>query len=176
MRRLALAALFLAAACSRPSPEPAGSVEYSPPDGSFTARLPGGWKADDAPGKTRKAAFFGPPDGRKPFSELIAVRFFPAGGRYKDPRAYAAAQAAFGKPAPPPREIEVGATRGLELRTESVFSDVHSGPQALVTRSVLLPAGGGFYALEHTYPAAGPSSAAIFEDVLRSFRPRPAAN
>lgn len=170
IRRLAAVLLMCAAACSKPAPVPGGApAEYVAPDKSFTASLPGGWKVDDAPGEHRKAAFFGPPDGKKPFSELISVSFYPAGGRYQDIEEYVAAQSALGQ-ALPPREASVGGVRGVELTVRSVFRDVHSGPQPLVTRALAVPAAKGFFTLEHTWPeGAAPSPA--FDDLLRSFKP-----
>lgn len=168
IRRLAVALLLGAAACSRPAATGA-LIEYAAPDGSFTARLPGGWRVDDAPGEHRKAAFFGPPDGKKPFSELIAVSFHPAGGRYRSVDEYLAAQAALGRAAPP-REVPVGGAHGMELTVRSVFADPHSGPQPIVTRALALTAAKGFFTLEHTWPeGAAPSSA--FDELVRSFKP-----
>jgi len=169
IRRLAAVLMLCAAACSRPAPAPGGApVEYAAPDGSFTARLPGGWTVDDAPGENRKAAFFGPADGKKPFSELIAVSFYPAGGRYGGVDEYLAAQASHGSAAPP-RDATVAGVKGVELIVRTVFPDVHSGPQPVVTRVLAVPAAGGFYALEHTWPdGAAPSPA--FDALVASFK------
>jgi hypothetical protein len=131
--------------------------------------LPGGWKVDDSKGENRKAAFFGPPTGAKPFSELIAVSWYAAGGRYQGIDDYIAAQAALGR-AEPSRPATVAGVAGVEISVASVFPDPHSGPQPLVTRVVAVPAAGGFYALEHTRPADAPPSPA-FDELLRTFRP-----
>ncbi|OGS41144.1 MAG: hypothetical protein A2506_02045 [Elusimicrobia bacterium RIFOXYD12_FULL_66_9] len=168
IRSLPIALLLAVAACSRPA-SPGASVDYSAPDGSFVASLPGGWKVDDAAGEHRKAAFFGPPDGGKPFSELISVSFYPAGGRYPSIDDYIAAQAALGR-AMPPRDVQVGGVRGVELTVRTVFPDVHSGPQPLVTRALAVPAVKGFFALEHTWPEGAAPSAA-FDELLGSFKP-----
>lgn len=170
IRSLAVAALLLSAACSRPAP--GAPAEYAPSDGSFSARLPGGWKVDESPGRYRKAAFFGPPGGAKPFSELIAVSFYPAGGRYKAPEDYIAGRAALGR-AQPPRSVSVGGVQGVEVTVASVFPDPHSGPQPLVTRALAVPAAGGFYALEYTRPEDQPASK-DFDDMVASFKPGPA--
>ena len=167
--RLAVVVLLLGAACSRPAPVPGGAPgEYAASDGSFTVRLPGGWRVDEAPGETRKAAFFGPPAGAKPFSELISVSYYPEGGRYKGVDDYVAAQAALGR-AEPTREVLVGGARAVEMSVATVFPDIHSGPQPLITRVVAVPAAGGFYALEHTRPSASPPSAE-FDELVRSFQ------
>jgi hypothetical protein len=169
MRRAVAVLILCSAACSRPAPVPGGaSVEYAAPDGSFTARMPGGWKADDAPGENRKVAFFGPPDGAKPFAELIAVSYYPAGGRYKDVNDYVGAQASLGQ-AQPPREVAVGAARGMEVIVKTVLPDIHSGPQPLVTRVLAFPSGAGFYALEHTWPDGDVPSPA-FDALAASFK------
>ena len=169
-RHFAAALLLCAAGCSKPAPPPGGApVVYTAPDGSFSATLPGGWRMDDAPGKYRKAAFFGPPDGKKPFSELIAVSFYPAGGRYKGVEDYIAAQSALGR-ADPTREVPVGGVRSVELIVRTVFQDVHTGSQPQVTRVLAVPAAAGFFALEHTWPdGAAPSTA--FDNMVTSFKP-----
>jgi hypothetical protein len=172
-RFLAAAVLLLAAACSKPAPFPgSASAEYSAPDGSFTARLPGGWKVDDSPGRYRKAAFFGPPDGAKPFSELIAVSFYPAGGRYRGPDDYIAGQAALGK-AGPSKPVTVGDALGVEVTVATTFPDPHAGPRPLITRALAVPAAGGFFALEDTRPEDLPASKE-FDELLGSFKPGPA--
>lgn len=173
IRPLAVAVLLLAGACSKPAPAPGGpSTEYAARDGSFTARLPGGWKVDDSPGRYRKAAFFGPPDGAKPFSSLISVNFYAAGGRFQTPDDYIAARAALGR-AEPPRAAAVGGVPGIEVTVATVFTDVHSGPQRLVARSLAVPAPGGFFGLEYTRPEDQPPSK-DFDAMLASFKPGPA--
>ena len=171
-RRFVVMLLLCASACSRPAPAPVssdGPISYAAPDESFTASLPGGWKVDDSPGEHRKAAFFGPPDGPKPFAELIAVSWYRAGDRYQNVDDYLAAQAALGR-AEPAREVSAGGVKGRELTVRSVFPDVHSGPQPVVTRVVAVPSGAGFFALEHTWPdGAAPSPA--FERLLETFKP-----
>lgn len=170
--RFAAVLLLLGAACSRPSAPDGASREYAARDGSFAAKLPEGWKVDEAPGENRKAAFFGPPDGAKPFSQLIAVSFYSAGGRYKNVDEYMAAQSALGR-AEPPHAAAAGA-RGVERLVHTVFQDIHSGSQPLTTRIVAIPAAGGFYALEHTWPD-GTAPSPAFEELLSSFKPGDAA-
>lgn len=166
----AVLAVLLGAACSRPAPAPGGAVlEYSAPDGSFASRLPGGWKVDDSPGVNRKAAFFGPPDGAKPFSQLIAVSFYPASGRYKDAADYLAAQAALGK-AEPARDVRAAGLKAREMILRAKFTDVHSGVQPLVTRVIAVPVDGGFFALEHTWPD-GETPSPAFDGVVAAFKP-----
>ena len=46
MRATLLLAMLLAAACQR-APRPGEIVAYRAPDGSFSARLPAGWKVDE---------------------------------------------------------------------------------------------------------------------------------
>ena len=169
-RRLAAVLLLCAAACSKPAPVPGGApAGYVAPDGSFSASLPGGWKVDDSPGEHRKASFFGPPDGDKPFSDLISVSFYPAGGRYQNVDEYVASKSSLGPPALP-REVMVAGVRGVELTVLSEFRDVHTGVHRLVTRALAVPAAKGFFALEHTWPeGAAPSPA--FDELVRSFKP-----
>ena len=162
-----LLAVLLAAACGRSS-APGDPTDYRAPDGSFSARLPSDWKVNDASGETRKAAFFGPPSGVKPFSQSMGVYFHPS----VDPaaaRAYLASEATVAAPFAP-REIPVGAGMGLELVTSRTVQDVHSGPQRVTRRLVEVVAQGGFYSLEHTWPT-GTEPSTAFDELLHSFKP-----
>jgi len=160
-----------AGACSRRASPPSGDVEYAPPDRSFTARLPKGWKVDEYQGETSRAAFFGPPEGPRAFSESIGVYFHKAGERYKTPDDYLAAQSALGRVISPlPGGAD--AAKSLDISIERQIDDVHSGLQRTRTHSFLIPASGGFFALEHTYPA-GENPSPVFEEFQASFRPVP---
>lgn len=163
MRLLMIAALA-AAACSRPSPY--APAEYRPADDSFSATLPGGWKVDDSPGETRQAAFFGPPSGPGAFTEMIRVSLHPA----TTAEAYRARQQ--GLPTPL-NEIAVGGAKAVEFLNDSEFRDPHSGVKKLSSRVVALPTPRGLYVLEHSWPAGAPSSSAAFEELLRTFKPKP---
>lgn len=167
MTRILCLAVLLAAACGR-APAPGAPTDYRAPDGSFSARLPSDWKVDDAAGETRKAAFFGPPSGAKPYSELMGV-YFHAGADPEAARAYLASEAPTGTPFAP-RPVPVGAGTGLELVSSRTMPDVHSGPQRVTTRLVEVAVPGGFYSLEHTWPEGARPSAA-FDELLRTFKP-----
>ncbi|UPT75086.1 MAG: hypothetical protein M0D55_05070 [Elusimicrobiota bacterium] len=155
MRTIALAVLLFAA-CSRPS---GGPVVYSAPDGSFSAALPGGWKVDDMPGESRKAAFFGPG------AEMIRVALH----ANATPESYRASRG--GLPTPLV-DSEAGRAKAREFLVDTEFPDPHSGPKRFSSRVVLLPTPGGLFVLEHAWPAGTPGSKAVFDDVLRTFKPK----
>ena len=167
MRRVLLAAALLACACGRSGSKAGSAVDYRPPDGSFRARLPSNWKADESPGETRKAAFFGPPDGAKPYSELMGVYFHAAA----DPEAAARTYLSIAGVGPAtPREIAVGSRRGLEIDGTRTMPAVELAPQTVSVRTVAVPVAGGFFTLEHTWPA-GTTAAPAFDELLRTFEP-----
>lgn len=157
MRAWILVALA-AAACARTS-APGAPVDYSPADGSFSAALPGGWKVDDAAGETRKAAFFGPG------GEMIRISLHPG----RTPEAY---RASLGGLPTPLSETSVGGAKAFELLAATEFRDPHAGVQKTSLRAVLLPSPRGLWALEHVWPSGAPPSKAVFEDVLRTFKPK----
>ncbi|MDD5302524.1 MAG: hypothetical protein PHS14_05375 [Elusimicrobia bacterium] len=157
-----LIALLAAAACSRPAPN--APAEYRPADDSFSATLPGGWKVDDSPAETRKAAFFGPPAGPGAFTEMIRVSLYPA----TTPEAYRAKQS--GLPTPL-RETAAGGAKAWEFLIDSEFRDPHAGVKKLSSRVVALPTPRGLFVLEHTWPAGEPSGREAFEELLRTFKP-----
>jgi hypothetical protein len=156
-------AVLAAAACSRPAPD--APAEYRPADDAFSASLPGGWKVDDSPGETRKAAFFGPPGGPGAFTEMIRVSLLPE----TTPEAYRAGRP--GLPTPL-RETAAGGAKAWEFLSESESPDPHGGSRKSSSRAVLIPSPGGLYVLEHSWPAGSPSSAAAFEEFLRTFKPK----
>lgn len=162
MKRLLLL-VALGGACAKP---PASApVEFSPADGSFTARAPGHWRVDQTPGVTRKAVFYGPPEGARPYSEMIRVALHPA----QTPQAYRGAHAAS---APPLNETTAGQTKAWEYRDEAEVPDPHGPTRRVITRTVLVPSTGGLYALEHSWPA-GAEPGKAFDEFLASFRPKP---
>jgi hypothetical protein len=151
-------------ACSRPAAN--APAEYRPADDSFSATLPGGWKVDDSPGETRKAAFFGPPAGPGAFAEMIRVSLYPA----TTPEAYRAARP--GLPTPL-NEVSVGGAKAWEFMSDSEFRDVHSGVRKLSSRVVSITTPQGLFVLEHTWPAGAPAGREAFEELLRTFKPKP---
>lgn len=162
MKRLLLLAALGAACAKSPASAP---VEFRPADGSFAVRAPGHWRVDQTAGLTRKAVFYGPPDGKRPYSEMIRVALHPA----QTPEAYRASHAAG---AAPLTETAVGEAEAWEYRVVSEVPDPHGPTRRVVTRTVLVSAPGGLYALEHAWPAdAEPGEA--FEEFLASFRPKP---
>lgn len=162
--RLLLIALLAAAACTRPSPD--ASAEYRPEDASFTASLPGGWKVDDSPGETRKAAFFGPPAGPGAFTEMIRVSLHPE----TTSEAYRASRP--GLPTPL-KETSAGGAKAWEFLNDSETRDPHAGSKKLTSRSVVVPTPRGLFVLEHTWPTGAPSGREAFEELLRTFAPKP---
>jgi hypothetical protein len=163
----ACALLVLAAACSRPPSS--APVEYAPPDGRFSARLPPVWRVDDSRGEARLAAFFGP--GADTQAESIFVSFFPSTSRWKTPREYAYAQATTGRAGPVADDPAAG-PGALETTVERTIADAHQGRRVQKVRIVLIPAPDGFFALEDfTDPAREPSASA-FDGFVASFRPR----
>lgn len=168
MRRAAAALALFVAACSRapaPAPEP---VEYASPGGRFSGRLPAAWRVDETPGENRLAAFFGPGTGTD--AEMIAVSFFPAGSRWKTPLDFALAQG-LGARAEPPRSAVVAGARAVDVTAERTVVDEHRGRRVLRVRSLLVPAGGGFFALQDFTDPARLADGADFENFLASFKP-----
>jgi hypothetical protein len=168
-RALLAASLLLGTACSR-SPEP--SVSYRAPASRFSADLPRGWRVNEEVDDSRLAAFYGPPDGKTPYTQVIAVYFRPASGRWKSAREYLPAESAGGD-ATDPVETRVGGLPALELAVSRTAPDPHRGTVRTRTRAVLAQAKDGFYVLELTYPdGAAPSPA--FDAFLASFKPQAA--
>ena len=170
MRSLLLAAVLLAAGCGRR--DSGASVDYRAAAGRFRARLPGNWRADETPGDTRRAALYGPPDGLKPFSQLIGVYFHSAGDPEAAAHAYLASAAS--GPAVPPREVAAGSRRGFEVVEERRIPGLEMKPETVEVRTVAVPAAGGFFTLEHTRPAGSAASPA-FDELVRTFEPSAAA-
>lgn len=168
MRRLLLAAALLACACGRRG----AGVAYRAADGSFRASLPGDWRVDETHGDARKAALYGPPGGDKPFTQLIGVYFHAAADPDGAARAYVAGSSS--GPARPPREIPVGAGRGYEALAERRLPAFETAAETVETRTVAVPAAGGFFSLEHTWPKGSPASPA-FDELLKTFEPAAAA-
>lgn len=162
MKRLATAVL-LAAACGRP----AGPVEYGSPELGFTAAAPASWKADESQPAPRRAAFYGPPAGPRPFAESIVVSFQPAGGRWPGPAAYlaAASRVPGAPPLPPP------APDAREAAFERATPSMHGKSLVERVRLVAVEAGNGFFVLEHAYPAEGYAPGPEFEAFRTSFKP-----
>jgi len=162
MKLVLLLALLVLPACKRPPAASGGAIEYRAPDGSFTASLPPDWKADEAPGETRKAVFFGPPDGAQPFTQMMGVYFHAAPEPAAAARAHLASETG-AAPAP-------AAGGALETVVEREVPDPHRGPRRTVTRTVAVPSAGGFFTLVHVYPA-GSRAAASFDTLVSSFKP-----
>lgn len=161
--RLLLLLAALAAACAKP---PASApAAFSPADGSFEAVAPGNWRVDQEPGLTRKAAFFGPPDGPRAFSEMIRVALHPA----QEPEAFRAARSPGG---PPLTETSAGGAKAWQFTREDEVPDPHGPARRMVTRTVLVPSPRGLFAVEHSWPADGRPGPA-FDEFLASFRAKP---
>ncbi len=169
-----LSAVLLLSACGRSGPARDGSVAYRSPDGRFSARLPGDWRADEGKDPVRLAAFFGPPGGPKPYSQSIAVYFHPAADPDFAARLYLASNAGSpdAGPARPPRQIAVGALTGLELDGRQKNPGLETAPEDTIMRTVVAAVPGGFYALEQSRPAGAPETSA-FDEMLKTFAPTP---
>ena len=163
MKRWMLMAALSLCACGRGQP-PGAQLDYRPPDGSFAARVPGDWKVDESPGETRKASFFGPSDGERPFSQSMGVYFHAAADPAAAARNYLAFQSSQGIAAPSPAK-----ETDLEVIAERTLNDIHAGRQRLTTRTVVVIMPKGFFSLEHTWPAGTPPSPA-FDELRRTFR------
>lgn len=169
MRLLTTLLLLLASAACRKAPAPSAPVEYRPADGGFSARVPGDWRVEDAPGESRKAAFFGPPTGPAPFSDLMGVYYHAAADPATAARAYVASQTGHGPGLTPP--LGVSPDAGLDDSFTRAAPAGHGDPgSSVTTRVVAVPATGGFYTLEHSWPADRAPDPA-FEELLRSFKP-----
>ncbi len=90
-----------------------------------------------------RGVFFGPPDGPRPFSEMIRVSRRPG----DSPESHRASHVAV-----------------------EVFMDPHRGRRTVYVRTVLIPSRGGVFALEHEWPEGASPSRAVFDGVLSSFR------
>lgn len=160
---LAAAALLAAIACARP--RPSDSVLYRGADGSFEARVPGDWRVQPGRGLTRKAAFFGPATGARPYSEMIRVALH----ERQTPKAY---QAAHDPGSAPALEITVAGRPAWEYRTTRTLKSPHGADQRVAARTVMIAAPAGLFVLEHSWPAdAEPTGP--FAQLLDSFKPRP---
>lgn len=174
MRRALILTFALAATATgcRKAPPATGPVEYRAADGSFTARLPGDWKADDSPGESRKIAIFGPPSGKNPFSDLMGVYYHASADPASAARSYVASQTGQGPGLGPTLGGEAAA---LDSQGDRSVHDLHSGRDLKeTTRIVAVLAPGGFYSLEHTWPSDQAPDAA-FDELVRTFKPGPAA-
>jgi hypothetical protein len=159
------AALLLACACGRSSPDRGASVDYRPPDNSFQARLPSDWKADETPGETRKAAFFGPPGGAKPYSQLMGIYFHKAADPEDAARAYLS-----GNGPAALKDVVVGSRRAIESTVTRTTPGLDAAPEAVLVRTVAVTVPGGFYVLEATWPV-GAAADPAFGELLRTFEP-----
>jgi hypothetical protein len=111
---------------------------------------------------------YGPPDGPQPFAQLIGVYFHAAADPEAAARAYLAS--ASSGPAVPPKEVAVGAGRGLEVAETRLLPGIETKPQAVEVRTVAVAAAGGFFTLEYTRPAGSAASPA-FDELIRTFTP-----
>lgn len=157
--RRAVAALLLLGACGR---APSSEGAYRAPDGSFTASLPGTWRVDETASGSRLAAFYGPPGGKKPFSQVIAVS-----REVGDAAAFLARASAGGGGAPRPFAPDAAP---LDVSFERALPSTHGGPARENVRLVSVPGQGGFFVLEHGWPL-GDAPAPEFEAFLASFKP-----
>lgn len=165
MRTLLFVALAAAAACSKP-PAPGAPADYRARDGSFSAAVPGNWRVDDSPADEPGAAFFGPPEGPAPYSQMMSVTFHRAADGPSAARLFVASELQQGVgPLPAP-----GKDGALDETFDRTVPDVHRGPQRVTTRVVAVPAPGGFYSLEYSRPA-GTSASPVFDGLLRTFKP-----
>lgn len=170
MRRSLLLLAFLAA-CSRESTPP-GTARYEPADQGFALTMPADWRVAEADGGAHRASFYGPAGGPRPFSDSIAVYHYGPGSSFASPADFAAAKTASSGGAPA-REREAGGRKAMELS----YAEVLHGPHPPATgrrraRAVLIPDGGGFWAVVHTWPESAAPQDADFEAALASFVPR----
>jgi hypothetical protein len=160
MRLLAACAALLLAACQKaPSNAPAG---YSSPDGGFHLILPAAWRVDESRGKGM-ILLSGPGLGSD--AESVFVSFFPSQARWRTPREYAYAQAATGRAGP-----VTETARGVEVAIERTIADAHLGRLVRDVRLVLVPAAGGFYALEDWTDPSRAAPSPDFDALAASFR------
>ncbi len=164
MIRLLAVVLLLSACGSKPADK--GPVDYSAPGGAFRATLPGNWRADEARVSDRLSAFFGPPDGPRPYSQSMAVYFHPA----SDPQTAARLYLASGDLSGPPTPITVGGLPGLEATSSGRERGLETKSTPTTTRTVVAWTEGGFYCLEQIRPTDDPPSPA-FDEMLKTFRP-----
>jgi hypothetical protein len=161
-------AIGAAAACRKAPAPPSSPIDYQAADGSFRARLPGDWKADEAPVESRKAAFFGPARGENAYSNLMGIYFHPAADPAAAARSYVSSQTGRGPGLAPTLGGDDGALDAVDTRS---VRDVHSGRERKETvRIVAVVVPGGFYSLEQTWPSDQAPDPA-FNELVRTFQP-----
>ena len=132
----------------------------------FSASVPN-WKVEEHV-ETPGATFFGPPDGDRPFSEMIGVYFYRAADPARGARDHLFYQSSRSSGPLMPLPISVSGLK--EVVVNRIEPDVHTGEHLLTTRTVVVIVPDGFFSLEHTYATdAVPSPA--FDEMLRTFRP-----
>lgn len=156
MRRLAVAALLLAACAKNPD----GKASYSPGDAAFTLTAPGDWRVTEDQGEGHRVSFHGPPGS---FAESIGVYRYEA----TTPEAYRASHAVgVAEPLTPRPDGR------SEYKTSMTAPALHGRPpEDLVVRHVLVVDGPRLWALVHTRPAARTPSPA-FDELCASFKPK----
>ena len=154
MRRgLAVLALTAFAACGRsPAPKPSAAglelTEYTERDGYFRCLAPAEWKVKEGSASSRDVMFFG--EG----GVSLAVGRYPEGDpMIKKPEDYLRSIArSYGPLAP--QETTLGGRAVQRLHYVDAVRGAHARKPAYKGRTdvVLIPAPGGFYALEHRAP------------------------
>ncbi len=158
---------------SDPAPAKGGpkTAVYQEPGGLFSCEVPASWRVLENQGGAQKVSFFGPPDGEKPFSASISFYYYGPGSSYAGPRDYAAAQAASGGAAEPPREVEMGGRKTLRFGATRKRPVPHSTAITEETEdTVLIPMKSGLLAVVHAasttvYPKTEPAFRTLLDSI-----------
>lgn len=175
-RILAFAALLLLPAACRKKPAPLldpGDALYQSASGDVRLEIPKGWRVMENQGGGQRVTFFGPPDGPKAYSVSIGVYFYGPGSSFASLEDYARAQALSGRESTPLKAFDWKGQAAQELTVSRMAPSLHrvKPAEARADRYVLIPSGGGFYALDYSAPKdSAAEQAPVFERVLQSLQ------
>ena len=158
-------AVLLAAACGKPAGGGAAGwtlADYAAPAGAYRCRAPERWKVKEEAGGD--AMFFGPD------RVSIGVGRYAGDGRVKTPQDYARSL----RGASPLEKTAIGGKTVYRLH-RTVAVRAHNSEKVLYEKredAALIPAGKGFFAIEHRAPAGSyQATLPVFEAMVASFQP-----
>lgn len=152
-------------------------IDYDPPQGAFTCRAPGEWKArEDSAAGTDSVVFFGPSTPRG--GAAIHILQYPHGKNdpWSDADKYAESFWEIDPKMKQPalERKKIGDNTVILFNQERPFRKPHSTKIEHMVRHdyALIPVKGGFFEISHSAPVHSyRETLPIFEAVVRSFRP-----